>query len=85
MSYEGYVQKLCKNGHLWAEGCYDDSCLPCEECGELPVWEHSVDCTNGVEKDENGVPYPGTIPYPLKVDHYEDRVIRVPIYKVPPK
>ena len=48
MSYEGYSQFLCKNGHYWTEDCYmagdDNECLICHG----PVfWENMVDVTNG--------------------------------------
>lgn len=48
MSYEGYVQVICKNGHL--DHCPDD-CLydedePCEYCGAEIVWRNHVDDTN---------------------------------------
>lgn len=82
MSYEGYTQRLCANGHLWAEGCYDDV-LECPSCGEQSVWSHTVDCTNGVVEDENGIPCPETVPYPLEVERYEEVITQVPIYKIP--
>ena len=50
MSYEGYSQLLCKNGHLWHLDCYEvDSKLEdnkCPTCGEQAVFEHMVDTTN---------------------------------------
>ena len=43
----------------------------------------SFDETNGIVRDENGVPDPDTLPYPLEVERYEEITIRVPIYKIP--
>lgn len=48
MSYEGYTQKLCENGHYWAESDYDcDSTYKCPHCKGLCVWFNDVDQTNG--------------------------------------
>lgn len=48
MSYEGYEQYLCENGHYWEEGCSygNEDPIPCADCGKPPVWVHSVDTTN---------------------------------------
>ena len=50
MSFEGYYQLLCKNGHLWHEQavCFSDADdFECSEgCGK-PVWWNIVDQTNG--------------------------------------
>ena len=70
MSYEGYTEFLCKNGHHW-EICVYDSEIdypPCYRCGKYPVWQHDVDETNG------------TVPAKLVVDHYEQIVMNVPVY-----
>ncbi len=54
MSYEGYEQKLCKNGHYWTVDAFENYCgfdndgfsnCPC--CKEKEVWSNSVDTTNG--------------------------------------
>jgi hypothetical protein len=48
MSYEGYSQFLCKNGHAWEENCnFVDSKNKCPTCGEKFIWENMVDVTNG--------------------------------------
>lgn len=86
MSYEGYTQYLCPNGHLWTVDAYlgdGDNEHICSQCRQTRVWSHSVDCTNGIVYDEDGKELPDTVPFELEVDHYEERVIKVPIYKVP--
>jgi hypothetical protein len=45
MSFEGYYQQLCRLGHLTHRDCYDAQ-LPCEDCGDLIMWEALVDDTN---------------------------------------
>lgn len=46
MSYEGYVEHLCANGHLWVEPeLYEDEAL-CPHCEEPSAWGNSVDDTN---------------------------------------
>jgi hypothetical protein len=84
MSYEGYTEHLCANGHHWAHDCYEDE-KACPRCGKPSVWCHHVDQTNGVLECEDGSPDPSTIPYPLEVDHYERKrvTIKTPIYKIP--
>ncbi len=51
MSYEGYDQCLCKNGHLSEFDCsasyYDEDDRKCPNCGEEIVFTNSVDQTNG--------------------------------------
>jgi hypothetical protein len=54
MSYEGYEQHICKNGHyferdvspndMWGS---DDAV--CSFCAATSAWENSVDTTNGGE------------------------------------
>lgn len=66
MSYEGYEQHLCGNGHLWAIDAYDgqvydsfingestDSKPKCPHCNGASVFFHSVDTTN-----DEGETYP---------------------------
>lgn len=48
MSYEGYVQNICKNGHYFSSSDswgseHDETC----ECGSAAAWKNSVDDTNG--------------------------------------
>jgi hypothetical protein len=56
MSYEGYEEFLCPNGHYFS---YDamymrdghDGPLLCPHCQQSPVWTRSVDVTNGVDPE----------------------------------
>jgi hypothetical protein len=49
MSYEGYVQLICENGHLTSEDTYyHDMTEPeCSICKGKILWENQVDETNG--------------------------------------
>jgi len=44
MSYEGYEQCICKNGHYFECDCRQD--LVCPICEEEQAWYNSVDETN---------------------------------------
>ena len=46
MSYEGYVQYLCKVGHASETDCYEDDLKVCR-CGSPIVWVNYVNTTNG--------------------------------------
>lgn len=46
MSYEGYTQALCANGHEQTVQQYDDRAT-CDLCSAKIVWRHEVDVTNG--------------------------------------
>ena len=52
MSFEGYFQRLCKNGHYDTIDIYgfdnpeEESCLI---CGEPFVWSNLVNLTNGID------------------------------------
>ena len=51
MSYEGYSQYICKNGHYWTcDVNVDDNICPI--CKEKYVWFNDVDETNGSHDDE---------------------------------
>jgi len=58
MSYEGYEQVLCENGHYHTYDCYDfweAKGWSCPNCGAKAVWSNMVDVTNGsYETDEEG-------------------------------
>lgn len=57
MSYEGYSQFLCKEGHYWEVDCYnmpfDKSLVGCPVCFTPAVWENMVDTTNGSFEDSD--------------------------------
>ena len=85
MSYEGYEEKLCSNGHLsHSSDIYGDfiemevdfelseSPLVCNFCKAPFVFTHSINETNGIELDDDGVPYPETISYPFKETGFDD-------------
>jgi hypothetical protein len=46
MSFEGYYQKLCTNGHLVECDVYSFDEDNCQVCKAEWVWENVVDCTN---------------------------------------
>jgi hypothetical protein len=46
MSYEGYDQILCANGHFTTRDAYDDREDTCSFCGAEFVWRNDVDQTN---------------------------------------
>ena len=57
MSYEGYWQVLCENGHQDSFDCFvknfqDLKDGACSKCGEKFVWVNSVDLTNGSYDDD---------------------------------
>lgn len=48
MSYEGFSQFLCKEGHYWSEDCYDADVRTTKcQFGHKAIWENMVDITNG--------------------------------------
>lgn len=53
MSFEGFYQMLCSNGHLTEYDVYDDrgSCCRHEFCRKPYEMEHLVDTTNGIDED----------------------------------
>ena len=53
MSYEGFTQVLCANGHLREFDCWNSPMMFCPCCGKPFVWRHEVDETNceGVRAD----------------------------------
>lgn len=52
MSYEGYRQYICKNGHAFTRDAYNDDNPKCDICKAEPVWANSVDQTNGSWDDD---------------------------------
>jgi hypothetical protein len=51
MSYEGYDEYLCANGHYGAFDVYQDTPKECR-CGAAWAWYHSVDQTNGWDESD---------------------------------
>lgn len=47
MSFEGYYQLLCKEGHKSSHDVYWDAPETCEHCAAEFVWRNMVDQTNG--------------------------------------
>lgn len=74
MSFEGYYQLLCKNGHyhetdIWA--LYDETKWKCPICKDKLAWWHTVDLTNGsYEEDESG--------NQIRIDGYINLEIDIP-------
>ena len=67
MSFEGYYQALCANGHDCGADCYVfERSAPCSQCGAAIVWARLIDCTNG-EDDA----YPPSIPTTLRPKTYK--------------
>lgn len=68
MSYEGYEQILCQNGHYNIADAFDlmDNSdyinWKCSECGAKMAWTHSVDTTN-----DEGDPAPLTVKTPAEI------------------
>lgn len=56
MSYEGYNEYLCENGHYNVVDCYYDDIKICS-CNSKMKYYHSVDITNGYEENN-----PSTFP-----------------------
>lgn len=86
MSYEGYQEYLCANGHYQSMDCYADDPTACDRCGAAFAHWHPVDQTNGVE-DAN----PSTMPAPKEqigaddewhIDHHGNRyAVAIPRYR----
>ncbi len=86
MSYEGYTQYICGNGHYWDVDVYDDttSNACCPDCESEYVWENSVDLTNG-SYDIDGNRMDGYIELEIvnqeKCEHCDS--ILSTVYKIP--
>ena len=47
MSFEGYYQLICKNGHAYNAELYSsEEETPCPDCNEECIWWNLVDTTN---------------------------------------
>lgn len=51
MSYEGYEQYLCAQGHYWIRDVYYSGDIACPHCKGDAVWYNAVDETNGSFSD----------------------------------
>jgi hypothetical protein len=51
MSYEGYKEQLCTNGHYSAQDVYADQPEACPHCGAPFEFVHGVDQTNGYDEE----------------------------------
>jgi hypothetical protein len=80
MSYEGFEQYLCENGHYHTFDAYEDVPKSCPFCDKRWAWRHSVDQTNGEIRG-----CPGTRPVRLKQIGEEEVTIMRPIYAIPAK
>ena len=91
MSYEGFSQVLCSNGHLRVFDCWNDNGSLDElgkcDCGASFVYRNMVDETNGIIEDE-----PKTMSREFEIQTPEEllncnlghtHVIREVTYKIP--
>ncbi len=62
MSFEGFMQYLCPEGHEFHIGAFEEADDVCPHCGQKPVWCHTVDQTNGTDANDKS-----TIPVDLKI------------------
>ena len=86
MSYEGYEQCLCEDGHYYTRDCWDEEAR-CS-CGKEAAWSNPVDDTNG--EGYGYVPYPRLLDRFLLVEGEEEtcslgcvHVVRLPTFRVP--
>ena len=87
MSYEGTVQRLCKNGHLEEVNCYNDSSKDrCEYCNELFVYRHGIDQTNGYDsRDKMEFEILTSAEYDICPTCNHIKLIKPATYKIPEK
>ena len=98
MSYEGFDQILCQNGHLSSYDAFDSPVngslendewvCPVENCNSTAVWWTAIDTTNGLEDGSNL--YPGQVELELVDDGGvcvcncgHKHVLKEPVYKIP--
>jgi len=95
MSYEGYSQFWCKNGHYWTIDCnlliYNEGKQKCPICNEEEVRENMVDETNG-SFDDDGTRIDSFIePELVKGEKLicgnclKEHICSCSVYKIPPK
>ena len=63
MSYEGYTQHLCLNGHQWFANAYAEN-DECPYCSENSIWQHEIDETNGTDEEDQNT-------FEIKLDVYQ--------------
>ena len=70
MSFEGYYQVLCENGHYSTKDCYQDdhNSFTCPICGQKMAWWNLVDVTNGSWDEDN-----------TRIDGYVELKIKTPV------
>ncbi len=51
MSYEGYEEYLCENGHYFTHNAYSTVRYECPNCQARVAYRHSVDTANGYGHD----------------------------------
>lgn len=73
MSYEGYEQYLCEDGHYITADCFDSGDYTVCHCGKPIVWWNSVNETNGsFDVDEHGEETS------LRIDGYVELKVKSP-------
>lgn len=71
MSFEGYFQQICKNGHYHVYDAYDNEEEKCPDCGSEWAWSNMVDTTNGTHNEFGG-----------RIDNYKEPIlIKEAVYK----
>lgn len=63
MSYEGYVQAICANGHYFTHDCYGEE--NCRICHARAVETHNVDETNGEPEPREVIEFEPALIFPL--------------------
>jgi len=61
MSYSGFTQMLCANGHCFSVDSYDETPSHCPTCDAAWAWSNPVDQTNGSYDKKAGVKINGYI------------------------
>ena len=91
MSWEGWGQCLCKNGHEYSIGQYDEGdSLICPYCKSAQAWVHWVDETNGCMCEDRSCPA-HKLPLKVKTEAvFSDceccghrRLVGYPTYEIP--
>ena len=94
MSFEGYYQVLCENGHYTAFDVFDEpEKQECGICGASRAWENLVDQTNGSYDDDSVTRIDGHVDLEMVNDGVLDRcvtcgqptAVEPPKYRIPEK